>query len=308
MYTREWGEGRPVIALHPLALESSAFEGIARDLAGRGYRTIAADLPGFGKTAIPDGRGLSAPVLAEPVIELARQLEAPPAIIGISMGGRVALESAFQEPGAFSAVVPIAPYLPWRSWRPILELGRFLSPRAAEWIPLDRAWPLLSWMTRKAREIPLLREDELAKAAALAIYNFSCSATRGAFVSAAREMALDPAFGREGFWTRLADLAVPATFIWGERDWLVSKDLARPVSRTLPSARQVVIPCLGHALNGPHHRCLSEFVADLLDSSLGDTSPAGESPNADGADMIRVPCGRGGKSEPLTGLSEPEAI
>jgi pimeloyl-ACP methyl ester carboxylesterase len=293
-----------------VGLESSAFEGIARDLAIRGYRTIAVDLPGFGKTAVADDRPLSPPVLAEPVIELARGLEAPPVVIGISMGGRVALEIAFRAPESLAAVVPIAPFLPWRSWRPLLKLANLVNPLAAERIPLERLWPVLSWMARKAQEVPLLREDELARAGARAIYNFSCPATRASFVSASREMALDPAFGSEGVWSRLPGLAIPATFVWGERDWLVSKDLAKPVHRSLPSARHVVIPCLGHALNGPHHRCLAEFVADLLDDPLPTGStPDGSAPGeAGGVSLVRVPCRRSDEDEVVAAISENEAI
>ena len=54
MHLQEWGRGDPVIALHPLALESTAFAGVARELAARGLRTVAADLPGFGRTPAPE--------------------------------------------------------------------------------------------------------------------------------------------------------------------------------------------------------------------------------------------------------------
>ena len=54
LHRREWGTGQPVIAMHPLGLESSAFEGVGRALARRGLRTIAVDLPGFGRTPAPD--------------------------------------------------------------------------------------------------------------------------------------------------------------------------------------------------------------------------------------------------------------
>ena len=53
MHTQEWGAGDPVVALHPLALESTAFAGIGIDLAREGLRTIAVDLPGFGESEAP---------------------------------------------------------------------------------------------------------------------------------------------------------------------------------------------------------------------------------------------------------------
>ena len=71
LHRREWGVGQPVIAMHPLGLDSSAFEGFGQLLARRGMRTIAVDLPGFGRSPVPD-RPLTPAVLAESVIELAR--------------------------------------------------------------------------------------------------------------------------------------------------------------------------------------------------------------------------------------------
>ena len=94
MYYQQWGAGDPLIALHPLALESTAFAGVATALEPLGLRTLAADLPGFGRTPAPDDTALTPAVLAQPVIELARSLERPPLLLGMSQGDRVALEAA----------------------------------------------------------------------------------------------------------------------------------------------------------------------------------------------------------------------
>jgi pimeloyl-ACP methyl ester carboxylesterase len=95
VFCREWGAGLPVLALHPLGLDSSGFEGFGRVLAGRGFRTIAIDLPGFGRSPAPDAP-LRPDVLAAPVVEIARTLGEPPLVLGISLGGRVALEAVAQ--------------------------------------------------------------------------------------------------------------------------------------------------------------------------------------------------------------------
>jgi pimeloyl-ACP methyl ester carboxylesterase len=110
-----------------------------------------------------------------------------------------------------------------------------------------------------------VREDELAQAGARLIYFFSCPATRASFISAARELALDEAYGPEGFWTRLAELSTPASFVWGGADRLVSRRFSEPVAKTLPGATQITLPCVAHALNGPHHRCLANAVRLLLE-------------------------------------------
>ena len=263
LHRREWGTGQPVIAMHPLGLESSAFEGFGTVLARRGLRTIAVDLPGFGRTPMSE-RAPSPAVMAEPVIALARALETPPVVLGISMGGRVALEAALQAPDAFSGVIAIAPYLPWLRYRALMQWARLIDPRAADWIPLERAWPVLRWLAHALETLPYLREDELAQAGARLVYFMSCPATRASFIAAARELALDPALGEDGFWTRLPGIQVPTAFVWGERDQMVSLRFSRAVARTVPDVPQILLPCVGHWVNGPHHRCLADAIAGLV--------------------------------------------
>jgi pimeloyl-ACP methyl ester carboxylesterase len=267
IHKRQWGRGRPVIALHPLGLDSSGFAGFGKILAARGARTIAFDLPGFGKSPAPD-EGLTPSLLAAPVVARARAMKEKPVVIGISLGGRVALEAAMTAPEAFDSVVAIAPYMPWRRYRLLLQGGRLIGPGAAGWLPLERLWPQLRWLAGVLETTPYVREDELAQSAARFVYYLACPATRASFFSAARELALDPAFGERGFWTRLAKLPIPAVFVWGERDGLVSWKLSGHVRDTLPSAMQVLVPCAGHWLNGPHHRCLADSVAALLEGPL----------------------------------------
>lgn len=263
LFTQQWGRGRPVIMLHPLALESTAFGGVARLLAERDVHTIAADLPGFGRTPGPDAP-LTAACMAEPVIELARSLATPPVVLGMSMGGRVALEAALREPSAFRGVVLVAPFLPWRRNNYMLSLAQCMSPKAAERIPLEWLWPVLQRISTALEARPAFEQDWLARASVRVAYYLSCPATRAHFVSAAREMALDPAFGPEGTWTRLEQLTLPSAFVWGERDALIPASHAAAVAASLPHAHHVKVACSGHFMNGRHHLCFETAMASAV--------------------------------------------
>jgi pimeloyl-ACP methyl ester carboxylesterase len=267
----EWGAGDPVIALHPLALESSAFEGTAWRLARQGLRTLAVDLPGFGRTPAPEGP-LTPARLAEPVVELARSLERPPILLGMSLGGRVALEAALTSPSAFRAAVLVAPWLPWRSGRRALSLARFMSPDWAARLPLEWIWPLLKCAADTIETRPSLQHDWLARAAVRVIYYSSCQATRASFISAAREMALEPAFGEQGLWTRLARLSLPTAMVWAGRDRLIPREHAALVADLLPRARCVVVSCSGHFVNGAHYRCMESAIAEAVAGVAADAS------------------------------------
>lgn len=289
LHRREWGTGQPLIAMHPLGLDSSAFEGVGRELAPLGFRTIAVDLPGFGQTPLPDD-ALTPAAMAAPVIELARELDQPPIVIGVSMGGRVALEVALSAPTDVRAVVAIAPYLPWRRFQPFMQTARMIDPRVADWMRFELAWPVLRLVSQGLEKVPWLRDDPMAQAGMRFVYYLSCPATRAGFIRAAREMALDPAHGPEGLWERLQGLQVPGVFLWGERDQIVSLDFSRAVARWCPQAEQLLLPCVGHWLNGPHHRCFASALARLASRLVREERDDRTTRHSLGVDFLERPC------------------
>ena len=290
-HIQEWGAGQPVIALHPFGLDSSAFSDIGQDLASRNLHTIAVDLPGFGRTPAPDAP-LTAATLAEPVVEIAQTLDEPPAVIGISMGGRVALEAALAAPDAFRSVLAIQPYLPWLRYRWALPFARYMNPDRIEKLPIEVAWPILKRLADSFDETSWFKDDAVARSGKRIVYNMSCPATRRAIVSAAREMALEPGSGPDSIWERLSELSLPTTFIWGARDRLVPASYGRHVAGVKPDAGQIVLPCLAHAINGPHHRCLANAVAAVLVSDEAAPANVGECVNEHtlAAGAITAPC------------------
>jgi len=278
LHQRSWGSGAPVIALHPLGLDSSGFAGFGRAMARRGLRTIAVDLPGFGRS--PRRRAADNPrLLAAPVIALARELEEPPVVMGISLGARVALETALRAPDAVRAVVAVAPALPWLRFRFLLPAVRLLDPDvAAKWLPLEYAWPLLRWLAATLEELPYLRDDEIAQAGARLVYYMSCPATRASFASAAREMVLEPATGAKRFLDALERPGVPALFVWGERDRLVSASFAHRVALTRPDVPQLLLPASPIGSTARTHRCLAEAMAVVVEELRAAKGPAGRCP------------------------------
>jgi pimeloyl-ACP methyl ester carboxylesterase len=279
IHYQEWGAGPPVLALHGLGLESSSFTGLARGVADLGLCMLAADLPGFGKTPAPDAP-LTPAVLAEPVVDLARRLETKPLVMGMSLGARVALEAALLAPELFRGVVLLSAPLPRREYRWAHAGARLLSPELAMRIPVDWAWP---WLKSLADRL----EDELdgdarfdwfSRASKRTIYYISCPATRRAFVSAARELALDPAFGRESVWRRMERLDVPAAFVWADQDRFIWGRAPALAAKRVPHALQIHVPCAGHFDNGPHFRCVEQGALEAVqrvESAAGGAAPGG---------------------------------
>ncbi len=57
---------------------------------------------------------------------------------------------------------------------------------------------------------------------------------RAAFYAAARNIYLDEPHGKDGFWTRLEELAPRSLFVWGRQDTLVPIAFMKHVERGAP--------------------------------------------------------------------------
>ena len=105
----ELGSGPPVALLHGLFGSAANFGTVQKRLAER-YRVIALDLRNHGTS--PHAPFMSYPAMAEDVLETLRARNALPcALVGHSMGGKVAMAAALEAPGAVSRllVADIAP-------------------------------------------------------------------------------------------------------------------------------------------------------------------------------------------------------
>lgn len=87
LYVKQWGAGRPVILLHGWPLSSDMWDHHAMKLAEAGYRTIAYDRRGFGRSSQP-WSGYDYDTLADDLASVIEQTGARDAVlVGFSMGG-----------------------------------------------------------------------------------------------------------------------------------------------------------------------------------------------------------------------------
>lgn len=87
LYFKEWGSGRPVILTHGWPLSSDSWDDAAVALAEEGYRVIAYDRRGFGRSSQP-WSGYDYDTLADDLATVIEQTGAKDAtLIAFSMGG-----------------------------------------------------------------------------------------------------------------------------------------------------------------------------------------------------------------------------
>jgi pimeloyl-ACP methyl ester carboxylesterase len=105
-YTDE-GSGQPVLLVHGWTCDSHDWQFQIPALLGAGYRVIAVDLRGHGKSSVPSA-GFTPRRFAEDLAMLLRERSATPAVvIGHSLGGAIAVAMAVEHPEIVRAIVPV---------------------------------------------------------------------------------------------------------------------------------------------------------------------------------------------------------
>lgn len=111
------GEGPPVLLIHEAICDARMWDPQWRTFPPV-HRTVRCDLRGFGRTPIPPEPFSHAGDVAELLDRLAL---GPSAMVGVSMGGRVALELGLARPELVSALVLVAAPLPNHDWSDEME-------------------------------------------------------------------------------------------------------------------------------------------------------------------------------------------
>jgi len=87
LYVKDWGAGRPVVLLHGWPLSADTFDDLAMSLAQAGFRAIAYDRRGFGRSGQP-WTGYEYDTLATDLADVIEKAGARgAALVGFSMGG-----------------------------------------------------------------------------------------------------------------------------------------------------------------------------------------------------------------------------
>lgn len=87
LYVKDWGQGRPVVLIHGWPLSADSWEYQALPLAESGFRVVAYDRRGFGRSDQP-WTGYDYNTLADDLATVMRELSLEgAALVGFSMGG-----------------------------------------------------------------------------------------------------------------------------------------------------------------------------------------------------------------------------
>lgn len=243
------GTGPPVVLLHGLGASKVSFLPTLDGLADR-YEVHALDLPGFGKSSkpLPTGRRYSMAWHADAVHGYLEANELRDAhLVGNSMGGRIALETALRHPRSVRSVVGLGPAVGFDEYR---LFGPLLRLTQAQWVGVMPSMVSRTMIENLVRDLfydpSRVPTDNYEAAANDVLLSLRDPAHRLALLACARWLGAERARGRRAYWKRLAGLTLPSYWIFGTHDKLVSSRYAARVERILPAAKVEVWSEMGH--------------------------------------------------------------
>jgi pimeloyl-ACP methyl ester carboxylesterase len=264
MFVREAGHGSPVLLLHGFPQTSRCWAGVARELQAS-HRTVAPDLPGFGRSARPRAYDLA--TVAETIIATLDSLGIhKTAVVGHDFGGAVAFRLALSYPERVERLGIInSPYrrLDLRHGWHMLFFNVPVLPEIVFTLAGDRAIDFMlraGAVKKDAFEADALDEYRRAfstlerRRSAFAYYR---TVTRQTIVRAL------PLPGR-GPKRPPKPIEMPMLVIWGIGDPALPVELADGIARSIPHARIERVADAGHFV--PEEQ--PEIVAALLKEFL----------------------------------------
>lgn len=234
------GSGPTVLMLHGIGGGHLAFAPQVETLAGAGYRAVAWDMPGYGRSAPIEPYTFKG--LAQSCVDLIDALQCESVVlVGHSMGGMVAQEVVARRPDKVSRLVLAGTSA---------AFGKRTDGRSAE------AWAQQFIAQRTA---PLDAGKSMAEVAQVLVPQMTgpgalpeglrlAEHCMGGVPAATYRRALEclVTFDRQ---QQLADIRVPTLLIGGEFDRVASPAVMKQMADAIPRARYAELQGIGHLMN-----------------------------------------------------------
>lgn len=243
VHYNEAGQGDALLILHGWGASSESWILLQRALSKEGFRVIAIDLPGFGRT--------NPPSVAWGVQEYANFVERFVSAIGLdkffllghSFGGQIAISFTVEHQELVRKLILAAPpgirKLPGFKEHMLSALSKIVGP-FFYLVPSESAKEIL----KKAAYWLIKRRDYVQ--------------AEGVMREIMRRVI------REDLFSIFAQIRVPTLIVWGDDDKLVPVKDAYTLLREIPHSAVEIIPGAGHAPHLKTPEKLSQLVTKFL--------------------------------------------
>jgi pimeloyl-ACP methyl ester carboxylesterase len=255
----------PVVLLHGGGTDHAllSWRDTIPALVNAGYRVYAPDYPGYGTS--PPGK---LPAIISNLVGYLEQLMdcwgiGQAALIGISMGGSIAVGYALRHPERVSRMVLVGSY-GIQDKAPYHAMSYFLV--RAPWL-MDALWAMTRgsrWAARYSLNNimfnPNARTEELVDEVLKAMQNLN---SQKAFGQMQRDEILWKGL-KTNYTPSLSELHMPVLLVHGEKDIGVPVRYAQRAAKQIPNARLEAIPNAGHWTQRDYPELFNRLVLEFL--------------------------------------------
>jgi 3-oxoadipate enol-lactonase len=225
LYSEVAGEGPELVLLHEGICDSRMWDQ-QWDKYTRSHRVLRFDFRGFGRSQLEPGRFAS----AQDALDLMdRHGFERAALVGVSLGGRVALEVALAAPDRVGALVLVGSGLPGHDWSNEMQATWEAEEAALRAGDLDKAVDVVlrTWVAGPGRELEEVDPGVRARVAEMQRRAFELQAA----VEDDEELLV------ENLAQRLGEIQAPTLVLVGEEDVPDIKAIAERLAREIPGSR-----------------------------------------------------------------------
>jgi 3-oxoadipate enol-lactonase len=251
LYYEMMGMGHPLVLIHAGIADSRMWDDQFTDFAEH-YRVIRYDIRGFGKSAMPTGSSSTSRDLYGllTALGIARAY-----VVGLSIGGGIAIDFTLRYPEMVSALVLVASGL--GGTQPSAEMRRADATvdAALERGGIDAA---VEAENRLWVDGPKRTPDQVDPTVRARVSEMNGALYRLPEVDAPRERLDPPAIGR------LGEIHVPTLILVGDGDVPDVIETANLLEQGIAGARKVVFPGVAHMVNMEHPEAFNRIVLNFL--------------------------------------------
>ena len=263
----------PVFVLvHGLGDEADSWRHIIPLLNARGYRVLAPDLPGFGRSVAPGRISLKNHVAAVLRLLAAACPGSPVFLAGNSMGAAITEAAAIQKPELIRGIVLLDGSIPGGPANPgLFALAKLLFSRKwyrayrddpeGVWASLYPYYADLDAMPPEDREF--LRHRVMARV--------QSSTQERAFFATQRSLVCAFLTSSSGFARKIREYKGKILLIWGEKDTIVPLSSTNVFMSLRPDAKLEIISGAGHLPQQEKPEETARIMADFAEGILQDS-------------------------------------
>ena len=256
----EWGDtgNKPIVLLHGITGHARTWDRLAADLAPA-FRVIALDQRGHGDSDPAPDADYTVAAMAKDLDAFADRLGLETfTLLGLSMGGRVAIAFAGAQPARVERLV-------------IVDIGPDIHPPGLQRIrTMMASAPERLESTEQAikhvqRANPLADEAELRHRVVHGLRRLPDGGLAWKYDKALRDMMRDG--GRRDqvdLWEPLRRIICPTLLVRGAESDILSPEIAKRMLEALPDGRMVEVAAAGHSVPGDRPEAFARTVRSFL--------------------------------------------